>query len=577
VKSKKTQLTLSLGGYHEEIAALERRFTEQQVLKRIWQKDFRVWSENPAEITNRLGWLDSPKVSAALADDIIDFVASVRRDGYTQALLLGMGGSSLAGEVFCRSFGARHGYLGLEVLDSTHPQAVQALAQRLDPEKTLYIVSTKSGGTVETFSFMKFFYNQTLAKIGREEAGRHFIAITDPGSGLESAAGELSFRRIFLNDPDVGGRYAALSLFGLVPAALLGVDIKELLVRAAAMSRRCYPIDHAAPGMNEAVRLGLSMGHLADSGRNKITFITSERLAPFADWLEQLLAESTGKSGKGILPVMGEAVLPPAAVTADRFFACLHLEDDHSQDALVGKLIASGHPVIEISCRDVYDLGGEFFRWEMAAAIACWRMGVQPFNQPDVEAAKVLAREMLAEYSSQGKLPQPEAQFTATGIKVYTGKTAGEFPALAAAFFGKTARDFRRGGNDYISIQAYVRPDKDTWRTLQEIRTALQQKYLAAVTVGYGPRFLHSTGQLHKGDAGKGLFVQILSPLGHDVPIPDHAGSDESRISFGTLITAQAFGDRRALLEKNRRVITVQLSGDEKAGFTALVRLLAGG
>lgn len=565
-----------MAGYQGEIAQAEAEFNQQRILERIWRKDFSVWSTDPVEITNRLGWLDSPGVSAALADEIIDFVSSLKADGYRNALLLGMGGSSLAGEVFSRSFDSQPGYLNLQVLDSTHPEAVLQQARNLDPRKTLYIVSTKSGSTVETISFMKFFFNQTLAQVGRKQAGRHFIAITDPGSGLESVAKEFNFRRIFLNDPDIGGRYSALSLFGIIPAAMLGIDIKKILHRADMMGRSCQALPGTTPNKNTTVRLGVIMGQLANSGRNKITFITSERLSPFADWLEQLIAESTGKMGKGILPVVDDTIMSPGQYAGDRLFVHLHGQDDHEQEHAVQELREAGHPVIEILCRDVFDIGGEFFRWEMATAIACWRLGVQPFNQPDVESAKVLARDMLAEYRRQGKLPQPAAQFEFPGIRVYAEKHADDFKELMNGWLGSNARDFERTGHEYISIQAYVQPDEKTWHVLQDIKVFLQQKFQTSVTVGYGPRFLHSTGQLHKGDAGKGFFIQILSALGVDAPIPDQAGFNHSSVSFATLITAQAFGDRRALLEKNRRVLTFQLHGDEQAGWVILSRLLAG-
>jgi glucose-6-phosphate isomerase len=565
----------SLAGYQKEIAEAVMQIKMQRIVERIWEKDYRVWSANPAEITNRLGWLNSPDVSLAMTDEIIDFVTTVKKDGYTNALLLGMGGSSLAAEVFSRSFAVRAGGLKLEVLDSTHPKAVLEYAKRLDPEKTLYIVSTKSGGTVETFSFMKFFYNQTLALLGKEQAGKHFIAITDPGSGLETAAKQLNFRNIFLNDPNIGGRYAALSFFGIVPAALLGIDIKELLNRAASMVRCCQGVDFSARGNNTSARLGLIMGHLADSGRDKITFITSERLSSFANWLEQLIAESTGKAGKGILPVVGEEILKPAGYANDRFFIYLHLEDDHTQDTAVRELRKFGHPAIEIICKDIYDIGGEYFRWEMATAIACWRMGIQPFNQPNVEAAKILAREMLAEYSREGKLPQPSVKFEAEGIKVYAEKNISDFKSLCREYFGNGAQDFKNKGNEYIAIQAYLKPDEPTGQLLQKLRTMMQKKYKTAVTVGYGPRFLHSTGQLHKGDAGKGLFVQIISRMDRDAAIPDRAGADKSSMSFGTLIAAQAFGDRQALLENKRHVITFQLNTDQETGFDKLFEVLA--
>lgn len=576
MKKEEKLFIASLAGYQKKVAEAVTRLKNQKIVERIWEKDYKVWSENPAEITNRLGWLKSPDISLAMADEIIAFVTAVKKEGYTNALLLGMGGSSLAAEVFSLSFGVQQGYLDLAVLDSTHPEAVLEHAQKFDPQKTLFIVATKSGGTVETFSFMKFFYNLTLAIVGKEKAGKHFIAITDPGSGLETAAKQLNFRKIFLNDPDIGGRYAALSLFGIVPAALLGIDIKELLKRAALMAHSCKSADFLIPGNTTSARLGVIMGQLANCGRDKITFITSVRLAYFADWLEQLIAESTGKAGKGILPVVGEDILWPDEYANDRFFIYMRLNDDHRQDSAVKELLKAGHPVIEIILKDIYDIGGEYFRWEMATAIACWRMGIQPFDQPDVEAAKILARSMLAEYAREGKLPQPVAEFEAEGIKVYANKNSNNFKDLMIEYLGKDAIDFRNKGNEYVSLQAYLKPDKNTWQLLQKLRAQIQKKYKTAVTVGYGPRFLHSTGQLHKGDAGKGFFLQIISKIEQDALIPDHAGADQSGISFATLITAQAFGDRQALLEKKRRVVTVQLTTDQKTGIENLSAILAG-
>ncbi|MCX6555038.1 MAG: glucose-6-phosphate isomerase [Candidatus Aminicenantes bacterium] len=559
----------SLAVWKLGVAKAEVRLHAQRILERIWEKDYRIWGAAPAEIANRLGWLDCPETSLARADEIIDFVTTVRAEGFTRALLLGMGGSSLAAEVFSHSFAAKDGYLAMDILDSTHPEAVLEFATRLDPEKTLFIVSTKSGGTAETFAFMKFFYNQTVARSGEEKAGSHFIAITDPGSGLETTARQLRFRKIFLNDPDIGGRYSALSLFGIVPAALLGIDIKEILNRAAFMALR----SKAREG-NTPARLGVIMGHLADCGRDKITFITSAGLASFADWLEQLIAESTGKEGKGILPLVNEEILAPEAYAQDRFFVYIRLQDDHEHDQAMQSLLAAGQPMVEIVCRDVYEIGGEYFRWEMATAIAGWLMGIQPFNQPNVEAAKTRAREMLAEYSRTGTLPQPSAKFTAAGLKVYADSEAGDLKSWRDEFFGKDAHDFAAKGIQYIAIQAYMKPDEASGRALQNFRAQLRKKYKTAVSVGYGPRFLHSTGQLHKGDAGKGLFIQLLARIDRDAPIPDHAGADKATVSFGTLITAQAFGDRQALQENRRRVVTFQFARDLKTGFAALSGLL---
>jgi glucose-6-phosphate isomerase len=575
VKKEEKLFRASLAGYQEEVAEAEMQLRTQRILERIWEKDYKVWSQSSVEIVSRLGWLESPAASLAMADEIIDFVTTVREEGYTHALLLGMGGSSLAAEVFSHSFGVKAGYLDLEVLDSTHPEAVLELARRLDPRKTLYIVSTKSGGTVETFSFMKFFYNQTLALTGKENAGKHFIAITDPESGLETATKKLNFRKIFLNDPNIGGRYAALSLFGIVPAALLGIDIKKLLNRAATMARSCKAANSLVHDANTSARLGVIMGRLANSGIDKITIITSDQLSYFANWLEQLIAESTGKAGKGILPLVGEEILQADGYAYDRFFVYLRLEDDHAQNAAVRELLKAGHPIVEIVLKDIYDIGGEFFRWEMSTAIASWQMGIQPFDQPNVEAAKILAREILADYLKEGKLSQPSAKFEVAGIKVYTEKNVKDFKKLFGAYFGKNAQDFGNKGNEYIAIQAYLKPDDATWRLLQKFRTIIQKKYKTAVTVGYGPRFLHSTGQLHKGDAGKGLFIQIISRIDKDAPIPDHAGAGKSSMSFGTLIAAQAFGDRQALLTNKRHVITFLIDTDQKTGFCTLYKVFS--
>ncbi|MDP2366163.1 MAG: bifunctional transaldolase/phosoglucose isomerase, partial [Ignavibacteria bacterium] len=564
-RTKKEEKSFNLfpGDYQSAIDNAVMDLKMERVVERIWEKDYKVWSDSPNEITNRLGWLKSPDVSLEISDEIIEFVESVKKDGYTNALLLGMGGSSLAPEVFSKTFGTKDGYLDLSVLDSTNPEAVLEYSKKLDPAKTLYIVSTKSGGTVETFSFMKFFYNQTLAKVGIENVGKHFIAITDPNSGLETVAKQLNFRKIFINDPNIGGRYAALSLFGIVPAALLGIDIKELLNRSAIMVCNSEGVNCPVHGDNTPAKLGVMMGELANRGRDKITFITSDQLSYFGNWVEQLIAESTGKIGKGILPVVGEEVLTPDNYSNDRFFTYLRLENDHSNDSKVKELIKTGHPVVEIVLKDIYDLGGEFFRWEMATSIASWRTGITPFDQPNVEAAKILAREMLTDYAKEGKLSQPNPNFETNGIKVYSNDDSKDFNSLINSQFGLDTDDFQKKGNQYIAIQAYVKPDESVDKLLHSFRTLLQKKYKSAVTVGYGPRFLHSTGQLHKGDAGKGVFIQFISSSQIDAAIPDNAGEEKSTMSFGTLITAQAFGDRKALKNSGRKVLSFLIDGSD--------------
>ncbi len=570
IKKDESFFETSLGNYQKEVDSTIAELKEQNIVHRIWAKDYTVWSDKPDEITNRLGWLKSPEVSMEMMDDINEFVEEVKKDGFTQALLLGMGGSSLAPEVFRLTFGVEEGYLDLAVLDSTYPDSVLEKAKQFDPEKTLYIVSTKSGGTVETLSFMKFFYNQTLKKVGKENTGKHFIAITDPGSKLEQIALQLNFRKTFLNDPDIGGRYSALSLFGVVPAALIGVDLYKLLNNAAVMVCNSEGSNCPVYSNNTPAKLGCIMGQLADSGRDKITFITSDELSHFGAWVEQLIAESTGKIGKGILPVVGEEVTSPGFYSDDRLFIYLHLINDKSNDVAVQALKDADHPVVEIVLRDIYELGGEYFRWEMATAIAGWRIGIQPFNQPNVEAAKILAREMLSEYLKEGKLPQPDPKFKSDGLKVFTELNIDNLNSLIEEFFGGDDKEFRNKDNQYIAIHAYVKPDEATTEQLHKLRTALQKKYKSAVTVGYGPRFLHSTGQLHKGDAGKGVFIQIISKINEDAPIPDNAGEDKSNMTFGVLITSEAFGDRQALIENKRKVISFQLESEVNSALEIL-------
>ena len=528
----------------------------ERIVERIWEKDFTVWSDKPTEITNRLGWLKSPAASLEMADEIIEFVELARKDGFKKVLLLGMGGSSLAPEVFSKTFGTKEGFLYLEIVDSTHPEAIIDYAERFEPVDTLYIVSTKSGGTVETFSFMKYFFNQALKKVGKENVGKHFVAITDPGSGLETIGKQLGFRKIFLNDPNIGGRYAALSLFGIVPAALIGIDIKKLLNNAESIVKNSCGVNSIINDDNTSAVLGVILGTLAEKGRDKISFITSEQLSYFGNWVEQLIAESTGKEGKGILPVVGEEVLKPDNYYNDRYFIYLRLEDDHSKDSSVKELINAKHPVVEIVLNDVYELGGEFFRWEMATILAGWKLEIQPFDQPNVESAKILSRKFLAQYEKEGTLPHVKHNFEFENVKVYANDNSDSIENIVKKYFGNDDKEFRDKENEYISIQAYLKPESKTDALLHKLQTLLQTRYKSAVTVGYGPRFLHSTGQLHKGDAGKGMFIQFISESKNDIPIPQNPGEEKSIMTFGTLIKAQAFGDRGALIDGKRNVIS---------------------
>jgi len=536
-----------LGAYQADVEQALAELRDARVVARIWTHDHTVWKPDPAEITNRLGWLHLPQTMRPQLADIAAFTAEVRAAGYTQSLLLGMGGSSLAPEVFSLALGGDGG-LRLDVLDSTDPGAVAARTRECDLRRTLFIVSTKSGGTVETLSFFKHFYNLVAAEAGAERAGEHFIVITDPGSTLEGLAREYRFRRAFLNDPTIGGRYSALSLFGLVPAALVGVDIERLLDRAGQGAESCRNPDVVA---NPGAYLGAVMGALAAAGRDKLTLVLSPEIASLGDWIEQLVAESTGKDGVGILPVVGESLAPPEVYGADRLFVAISLAGDSTSDGALAALEAAGHPVVRLTMGDRYDLGLQFVVWEFATAVAGHLLGINPFDQPNVEAAKVLARRAVDTFKTTGRLP--------------------EVPAVLPR--AATLRDFLAAARpgDYVALQAYLPPTAETNAALQALRSHLRQQTGLAVTVGYGPRFLHSTGQLHKGDGGRGLFVQFVGSGGPDVPIPDVAGQPGAALSFGTLIRAQANGDYGALQEAGRRVLRIDLGVDVAGGLRSLL------
>jgi len=537
---------------------------DQRVIERIWDHDHTLWKPEPSEIANRLGWLQCPEAMIGNVQRIQAFADAVRGDGYTHALLLGMGGSSLAPEVFRTTFGVKKGFLDLAVLDSTVPGAVIAHAERFDPKRTLFIVSTKSGTTVETLSFFKFFYNWLSEGVGAEKAGDHFIAITDPGSPLVDCAARYHFRETFLNDPNIGGRYSALSYVGLVPAALMGMDIGTVLERAAAMVRDCKPSSTSGPAANPGVLLGTIVEELAKVGRDKLTFIISSHIASFGHWLEQLIAESTGKEGRGIVPVVGEAVGSAEVYGADRLFVHLCLQGDTTADAAVAQLEGAGHPVVRLFLHDPYELGAQCFLWELAVAVAGHRLGINPFDQPDVEAAKARARQAVDEYKKQGSLPAEPPTLTEGALTVY-GEVTAESPGAALAAFLSQGEP-----GAYVGLQVFLQPTPEIDAVLQALRTRVRDRFRLATTIGYGPRFLHSTGQLHKGDAGRGLFVQITADDPTDIPIPDEAGSPDSSLTFGILKTAQALGDRGALLDAGRQVIRFHLGKDALKGLKEL-------
>ena len=533
-------MKFDLGAYSKIVSEKIDQLTSERIIERIWEKDFTVWGNSPDEISNRLGWLDCIEVTKKSFREIYSFVEDIKKEGFTDALLMGMGGSSLAPEVFRLTFGTKKDFLDLHILDSTHPDAIFEYDKKLNPDKTLYIVSTKSGGTVETMSFMKYFFTSVSKKLGQENVSKHFIAITDPGSGLEETAKKLNFRKIFLNDPDIGGRFSALSLFGIVPAALIGVDIEKLFDEALKLKKESKLL---SVDKNSSAMIGVILGSLAQSGIDKVTFITSPKIKYLGGWLEQLIAESTGKNGKGILPVDLEPNVPVSDYGKDRVFVYLKISGDDFFDKKVGEIKAAGFPFIELEMNNVYQLGADFFRWEFATAIAGFVLEVQPFDQPNVESAKIIARSMVKEFQEKGKLPELKTENDENTIPSFLSDT--------------------KSGKNYVAIQAYLKPDKKIWQELQQLRLKILQKYKVATTLGYGPRFLHSTGQLHKGDSGNGFFIQFVSEIENDLPIPDEAGREGSSISFGTLIKSQALGDRQALIDNNRRVLTVDLGKND--------------
>jgi transaldolase/glucose-6-phosphate isomerase len=539
---------LRLGRYERAVQDRLADWESRGLGRRLWAKDYTVWSKEPAaELTDRLGWLKLPESMRTQAEDFARFAQEIRSEGFRDAVVLGMGGSSLAPEVYAHTFGSASGYPNLSVLDSTHPDAVRALAGRLNPGRTLFLVSSKSGTTTEMLSFFHFFRQWTGKALASASAvGRCFAAITDPGSALETLAREHGFRAVFNTPEDVGGRYSALTPFGLVPAALVGADVRELLIRARAMAEACTGPAPANPGL----QLGAALGELALAGRDKVTFFATANLASFPDWIEQLIAESTGKIGRGIVPVVGERPGEPGAYGDDRFFAGLFLGDagsDRALDQRLSALEAAGHPVARFRLSDPADLGREMFRWEMATAAAGAVLGVNPFNQPDVQRAKELAKRAMQERSS-GAPAEPADEVRATDVDALASSIEHW---LAGAKAGT-----------YLGLHAYLAPTPAATETLREIQARLRDRTRFATTLGYGPRFLHSTGQLHKGGPASGRFLQIVDEPRHDLPVP------ETDYTFAELIRAQADGDRKAL--EGRRVMRVNLGGDVHGGLARL-------
>ena len=508
----------------------------RQVVSRMWDGDHTVWNPDPTEIANRLGWLTVARSMGQNVAGLVAFADEVRNAGFRHVVLLGMGGSSLGPEVLRQTFGSAPGYPELIVLDSTVPAWVQSVAEAIDPAHTLFLVASKSGSTTEPNMFYAYFRDLVERSVGKETAGQRFIAVTDSGSSLEKLGADHGFRRVFLNPTDIGGRYSVLSYFGLVPAALIGVDLSELLGRADRMRERSEPRnpDKENPG----AWLGVVMGVLAQRGRDKLTVVTSPSISSFGLWAEQLIAESTGKEGRGIVPVAGEPMVAPEHYGGDRLFVYLRLDGDANDDSddAMRAVEASGQPVVRLELKDKYDLGGEFFRWEFATAIAGSTIGINPFDQPNVQAAKDMTDSILEQVETSGNLPDME-------------KPAPLGDLLASA-----------GKGDYLAIMAYLSQTPELDLALDDLRRRITEKHGIATTMGYGPRFLHSTGQLHKGGPGSGLFLQLTAQHEQNMPIPS------TPFTFGVLADAQAIGDLQALKAAGRRAIRIDVgSNPQKA------------
>ena len=517
-----------------------------RTIERIWTRDHTVWKPTPAEIENRLGWLTVLDAMQDGLSDLRTFEQAVREAGMTDVVLLGMGGSSLGPEVLRSTFGPSKGAPRLWVLDSTGPGWVRQVTKAIRPARTLFLVASKSGGTIEVMSLFAHFWD-LIHRTKGHRGGAQFVAITDPDTGLERLARERGFWRTFINQPNIGGRYSVLSYFGLVPAALLGLNLHKLLSQAIAMREACRKT--SSPQDNPGAVLGAMMATMAKAGRDKVTLLTSPTLNSVGLWVEQLLAESTGKEGTGLIPIAGEPLAAPSAYGNDRFFVCLRLKGDRnaSLDRSLTALHKAGHPIFRLNLNDRYSLGAEFFRWEFATAVAGHVLGIHPFDQPNVQESKDNTARVLKQINSRGRLPALP--------------TPPPRQALTQLF--EQAAPHR-----YVAILAYTTPSPRIEAALRALRKAIMIRHQMATTAGYGPRYLHSTGQLHKGGPNSGLFLELVDAMKPDLPIP------EQSYTFGTLAQAQALGDLQSLHSHQRPAVRISLGADPVRTIRQLVALL---
>ncbi len=547
-------------------AALEEWQTSGKV-RRLWARDTSLWSGS--DENKWLGWLGITDDQLAHQGQFQQLASEVKQEGFSHALLLGMGGSSLCPEVMKLTFGKVDGHPELFVLDSTDPAQIKAIEEKIDLAKTIFIVSSKSGSTLEPNIFKQYFFERVKEVVGAEQAGRRFIAVTDPGSKLQKVAEEDGFRHIYFGWPNIGGRFSALSNFGMVPAAIQGVDVVRLLDRAEEMVHACAACVPAKD--NPGVVLGTVLGVLGKEGRDKVTIIPSPGIGDLGAWLEQLIAESTGKEGKGLIPVDRESVGSPDVYGQDRVFVYLRLESapDAAQDASVATLEEAGHPVVRILVADLYDLGQEFFRWEFATAVAGAHLGINAFNQPDVEASKIATKNLTSEYEKTGSLPPETPVFAENGIKLFADKknakdlaeSAGKNPSLVSYL---KAHLNRVAPGDYFALLAYVEMNDSNEAQLQKLRHVVRDQKQVATCLGFGPRFLHSTGQAYKGGPNTGVVLQVTCDDAADLPVPGQS------YSFGVVKAAQARGDFEVLSERGRRALRVHLGKDVSTGLELL-------
>ena len=532
-------------------------------VRRLWRADASLWTN--ADENHWLGWLGITDDQVAHIEHLSSLAAEIKQAGFKHALLLGMGGSSLCPEVLRLTFGKIEGFPELHVLDSTDPAQIKAIESKIDLKSTLFIVSSKSGGTLEPNIYKQYFFARANEAVGEKEAGNRFIAITDPGSKMQHVAENDKFRYIFFGLPSIGGRYSALSNFGMVPAAIMGIDVVKFLNHTEEMVHACGATVPAAE--NPGVVLGAILGTAANQGRDKVTILSSPGISDLGAWLEQLLAESTGKIGKGIIPVDRERLATPESYGSDRVFAYLRLESapDPEQDAAVDILEKAGQPVVRIAVQDAYALGEEFFRWEIATAVAGSIIGINAFNQPDVEASKIETRKLTSEYETAGKLPPEAPFFAAEDVRLYADprntealKNGQSFVEILKTHLG------RAGAGDYFALLGYVTMNAENEVALQAIRHTVRDNKKVATVLGFGPRFLHSTGQAYKGGPNSGVFLQITCDDANDLAVPDQ------KYTFGVVKAAQARGDFAVLAERDRRALRVHIGKDVKAGLEKL-------